>query len=40
MPAAPNTTASMILRTTPPTPNASYSIYNLGQNAAAAQPTD
>jgi hypothetical protein len=38
MPAAPNTTASMILRTTPATPNTSksYSIYNLGQNQILA----
>ena len=38
MPAAPNTTASMILRTTPATPNTSksYSVYNLGQNQILA----
>jgi hypothetical protein len=36
MPVAPNTSASMILRTTPPTPNTSYSIYNLGQNKILA----
>ena len=35
MPAAPNTTASMILRTAP-TPTAAYSIYNLGQNRILA----
>jgi hypothetical protein len=34
MPVAPNTSSSMIVRTTPPTPGTSrsYSIYNLGQN--------
>jgi hypothetical protein len=37
MPAAPNTSASMIVRTA--TPNAVYNIYNLGQNQMLAAAT-
>ena len=37
MPVAPNTSASMIVRTA--TPNAVYNIYNLGQNQMLAAAT-